>query len=162
MKHNYIVLIRPKSEDSLMPRVAVFEGYQKDNVMAVVVESFEVAMRSFKLKLQVDTSVAKQVYPYNNAVSLLWEGGESNIIDQVDSFDFMHEKAGWSEPRKHNVYIYSVDPTVEVQSVGNNKVVTWADAAHLNGMYATTKKSLEREILQRTFAILPRIQSEAK
>ena len=162
MEHNYIVLIRPKSEDSLMPRVATFEGSQKEQVIAVEVNTYDEAMRDFKLTVQLDTSVAKQVYPYNNAIGLIWEGGESNLVDQIDSFDFIHEKAGWVAPRKINVLIYAVDPSVRVQSIGATKVLQWADVTMLDQIYAKTHKSLDREILQRTFSILPRIQFEVK
>lgn len=150
MARSHIVLIRPKTFRCLTPLIAVFENSPDAKAVSLEVDDFETAMRQFKLTVQLDTTVAKQVYPYNNAIGLIYEGGEDNIVDQVDSFDFMDGE--------QEVRIYSVDNTVDVRSIRGVKVVDWADVEALNKIFAHTHGVLEREILQRTFAILPRIE----
>jgi hypothetical protein len=160
-EHNYIVLIRPKLECNLLPHVAVFDGSNGVKSISVKVHEFEVAMRNFKLSVRLDTAVAKKVYPYNNAIALQWEGGESSILDQVDSFTFEEPRPHSVEPIDEiNVRIYMVDHTVDVISVHGKQVKEWADINQLNQIFSLSRPTMERDILERTFAILPRISNK--
>lgn len=158
MERNYLILIAPKLDCNLLPRVALFDGFPgKQPNVSVHVPDFETAMRNFKMSVTVDTSVTKKVYPYNNAIGLQWEGGESNLIDQVDSFDFMCENLTSGQPEQINVRVYQADNSVDVLKVGGRVITDWADAARLDQLYSLSEKGLQREILQRAFTVISRI-----
>jgi hypothetical protein len=158
MEKDYLILITPKLDCNLLPHVALFDAFPGNQpTVSVHVPDFATAMRNFKMSVTVDTSVTKKVYPYANAISLQWEDGESDLIEQVDSFDFMHDNQISRQPEKINVRVYQAASSVQVMKVSGRVITEWADVARLDQLYSLSEKGLQREILQRAFTVISRI-----
>lgn len=98
------------------------------------IDSVETALRQFKFRLTLNTSITREIHAYDNAITLRTSENEIHLVEHRNNFDYELEDGTVVE-----TCIYHVVNDLELISIGSRNITGWtsftdmSDYIHLDG-----------------------------